>query len=252
MLDDAQPGAVLEQPVQHVRRLGGGRGDDLGVERPELVGNVGVERDPGLVAVPGVDVTQRFAAAARPEELPVRAGGGAVAPDPGQRQRPVRLDQAGECRGVAFLAHVPVVHPGELAQAVALAGLRHPAQAQVDAVREDRGEQGRPFLDGPAAALVGEAVREPGPAVHLQQQVGDPRTGQHAVGVLGGPLRLGRRFGLQRRDAQAGLVQHGVGQPAGLGQDSNVLHRRRERIAPGGEVTFHVLLHPDRERPFRA
>lgn len=55
-----------------------------------------VERDAGLVTVPGVDVTQRLTAAARAEELPVRAGGGAVAPNPGQRQRPVRLDQAGE------------------------------------------------------------------------------------------------------------------------------------------------------------
>ena len=56
VLDDAQSRAVLEQPVQHMRRLGGGGGNDLGVERPELVGDVGVERDPGLVAVPGVDV----------------------------------------------------------------------------------------------------------------------------------------------------------------------------------------------------
>ena len=37
---------------------------------------------------------------------------------------------------------------------------------------------------------------KPGPAVHLQQQVGDPGTGQHAVGALGGPQRLGRRLGL--------------------------------------------------------
>ena len=95
VLDDAQPRAVLEQPVQHVRRLGRGRRDDLGVERSELVRDMGVERDPGLVAVPGIDVAQRLAAAARAEELPVRAGGGAVAPDPGQRQCPVSLDQAG-------------------------------------------------------------------------------------------------------------------------------------------------------------
>ena len=115
MLGDAQPGAVMEQPVEHVRRLGRGRRDDLGVERAELVGDVGVERDAGLVAVPGVDVAERLAPAARAEELPVRAGGAAVAPDPGERQRAMRLDQPREGRGVALLADVPVVRPGELA-----------------------------------------------------------------------------------------------------------------------------------------
>ena len=61
MLGDAQPAAVLEQPVQHVRRLGRGRRDDLGVEGAELVGDVGVERDARLVAVAGVDVAERLA-----------------------------------------------------------------------------------------------------------------------------------------------------------------------------------------------
>ena len=116
----------------------------------------------------------------------------------------------------------------------------------------DRGKQGCALLDGPAAALVGEALREAGPAIYLEQQVGDPGTRQHAIGVLSSPQRLGRRFGLQGRDAQAGLVEHGVGQPAGLGQDSDVCHRRRERVAPCGEVTFHVLLHPDRQRALGA
>ena len=59
VLGDAQPGAVLEQPSQHVRRLGRGRRDDFGVEGAELVGDVGVERDAGLVAVPGVDVAEQ-------------------------------------------------------------------------------------------------------------------------------------------------------------------------------------------------
>jgi hypothetical protein len=47
---DPQPGLVVEQAVQHVRRLAGGCGDDLGVERPVLVRHVGVERHARLVA----------------------------------------------------------------------------------------------------------------------------------------------------------------------------------------------------------
>ena len=49
VLDDAQPGAVLEQPVQHVRRLAGIGGDDLGVEGREAVGDVGVEQESRLI-----------------------------------------------------------------------------------------------------------------------------------------------------------------------------------------------------------
>jgi hypothetical protein len=92
VLGGAEPGAVPQQPVEHVRCLGRGRGDDFGVEGTELVGHVRVESDAGLVAVPGVDVADRLAAAAGAEELPVRAGGGAVAPGGGQRQGAVCLD----------------------------------------------------------------------------------------------------------------------------------------------------------------
>ena len=211
VLGDAQPRAMLEQPVQHMRRLGRGRCDDFGVEGAELVGDVGVERDAGLVAVSGVDVAQRLAPAARPEELPIRAGGAAIAPSPGERQRTMRLDQPREGQGVAFLAHVPVVRPGELAQAGTPAGLRHPGQAQVDAVGQHRGEQRRPVVGGPATALVGEALRESGPAIYLQQHVGDLGPRHQVVGVLRKPPRLGWLLGLQRGDPQAALVERGVG-----------------------------------------
>jgi hypothetical protein len=50
VFDDAQAGLMLQKAVQDMRRLRRGRRDDLGLERPELVGDVGVERDAGLVA----------------------------------------------------------------------------------------------------------------------------------------------------------------------------------------------------------
>jgi hypothetical protein len=44
------------------------------VERAELAGDVGLERDAGLVAVTGVDVAERLTTTAGPEELSVRVG----------------------------------------------------------------------------------------------------------------------------------------------------------------------------------
>jgi hypothetical protein len=71
VFDDAQAGLMLQKAVQDMRRLRRGRRDDLGLERPELVGDVGVERDAGLVAMAGVDVAERLAATAGAEELPI-------------------------------------------------------------------------------------------------------------------------------------------------------------------------------------
>ena len=81
VLVDRQPGLVVEQAVEHVRRLTGGRGDHLGVERTVLVGDVGVERDARLVAVTRVDVGDRLSRAAGEEVLPVGTRLGAVAPE---------------------------------------------------------------------------------------------------------------------------------------------------------------------------
>lgn len=68
---------MVEQAVKHVRRFAGGRGDDLGVVRAELVGDMGVEGDAGIVAMPRIDVRERFA-------LPA---GAKAAPPPPTRER---------------------------------------------------------------------------------------------------------------------------------------------------------------------
>ena len=72
VLLDRQSGVVIEQAVEDVRRLAGGRRDHLRVERPELVGDVRVERDAWLVAVPGVHIGNGSAGTTGAEVLPVR------------------------------------------------------------------------------------------------------------------------------------------------------------------------------------
>lgn len=108
-----------------MRRLAGGRSDHLGVERPVLVGDVGVERHAWLIAVARVDVGDGLAWAAGEEVLPVGARLGAVAPNLSERQRAVRVDEARKRFRISRLADVPVVDQGELSQARAPAGLRH-------------------------------------------------------------------------------------------------------------------------------
>ena len=103
--------------------------------------------------------------------------------------------ETGERRGVALLADVPVVRSRRAGGASARGRIRPcGVRPEVDAVGEDRGQQRRAVLGGPAAAGVGEAVREAGPAVHLQQEVGDAGTRQEGVGVGREPARLGRHL----------------------------------------------------------
>lgn len=204
---------------------------------------MGVEGDAGLVAVPGVDVADRLAAAAGAEELPVRTGRGAVSPGRGERQGAVHLDQPGEGRRVAFLADVPVVGPGELAERRTAAGFRHAREAEVDAVGQHRGQERGAVGRGPAAARVGEAPGEASPTVHLQQKVGDPDPREEGVGIGREPLGLERQLRPDRRDAQPVFVERGVGQPAGCGECRDLSHRRFQGFPSRREVGLDALRH---------
>ena len=115
MLLGCEPGLMIEQSVENVRRLAGGCGDHLGVEGPVLVRDMGVERHARLVAVPRVDVGDRLAVAPGEEMLAVGAGCAAIAPDAGERQRPVRVDDLCKRFGVGRFRDVPVLHQAELA-----------------------------------------------------------------------------------------------------------------------------------------
>src|SRR3954447_26070376 len=62
---------VVEQRVQHVQRLARRGRDQLGVERPVAVREVGVDLEPGLLAVMGVEAARVMAEAAGLEELTI-------------------------------------------------------------------------------------------------------------------------------------------------------------------------------------
>ena len=56
VLLDRQSRIVVEKPIEDMRRLARGCCDHLGIERPELVGDVNIERDAGLVAITCIHV----------------------------------------------------------------------------------------------------------------------------------------------------------------------------------------------------
>ena len=61
MLLDPQARLMIKQAVEHMRRFARRRGDGLRVVGAKPIGDVGVEGDPGLIAVTRVDVAKRFA-----------------------------------------------------------------------------------------------------------------------------------------------------------------------------------------------
>ena len=72
VLFDLKTALVVEQAIEDMRRFARGRGNDLGMIRAELIGDMGVERYAWLIAVAGVHIRDCLAMAASSKILPVR------------------------------------------------------------------------------------------------------------------------------------------------------------------------------------
>jgi hypothetical protein len=81
------------------------------MERSVLIGDMGVEREARIDAVAGVDVAARCNALATAEELTVRGGCGSLAPDGGERQAVMGIDEAGKRSTVVLLADMRILGP---------------------------------------------------------------------------------------------------------------------------------------------
>lgn len=177
---DGEIGLVVEQTVDDVRRLAGGR-DGCDVEGRVPRGVVRVEQRRRVVAVACVDRTDRLAAAGGWKVLSVRTGhvGGAE----GGRQWVTLLgvDDPGERLAIGVLAQVPARRPGKLAITRHGAGIGHSCQAEIGGVGQHRGEHDPAIADRQAGVEVGEGAAEPGPAIHVVEYAGDARVGEHAV-----------------------------------------------------------------------
>ncbi|GAA4168416.1 hypothetical protein GCM10023069_24020 [Shinella granuli] len=76
-------------------------------------------------------------------------------------------------RRVTFLANMPIVRPGELAHRNAGGNVRHSRETEIDAVRQDGGEERKLVVGRPTAAQMGKGVRKFRSVVNLKQKVSD-------------------------------------------------------------------------------
>jgi hypothetical protein len=158
----------------------------------------------------------------------------------------MRLDQPGERGGISFLSDMPIMDPCELPQCDAAAGLCHPCQSKIDAVRQDGGEQRHAILGGPAAALVSEAFRKPGPGLDFQEYVGDFHARQSSVGQFLCSLGFVRGVGTQRGYFQLAIVDGRILQSAGFGKVGNERQAALQQVSAPRDVAGEDWLNGNR------
>jgi len=102
----------------------------------------------------------------------------------------MHVDHSRQRLAISGFADVSVMQVRELAQGGRLAGIRHARQAAIDAVRQDHGEKRITIIGRSTGAAMSEAFGKAGPAIHLQQQIGDLHAWQAIVdhGVIAEPL----------------------------------------------------------------
>ena len=210
---------------------------------------VGVNQRRALVPVAGVVGAQGLAGAGREGMLAVRAGHVGRAAHGGAPRVVLRRRHGGKSRAVGVLAQVPARGPGELLVAGKGAGVRHPGQAHVGGVGEQRRDHHARVVGRQAGVQVGEAVREPGPAVDLQQQLGHARGRQGAVEAFRRRFGLLRGDRLERADLQLVAADPHVLQGVCLGLGIHLRQASFQQGAAFGQVLLRGLRHGDGQRP---
>src|SRR5665213_1116618 len=102
---------MVEQSVENIGRLVGGRRDHVGVIGAKLIGKMGVELYTRVLTIVQVHQSVDFASAAGAKELCIRGRGGAAAAVSGQGLAMLHVNQGGKGLRIAFLAHVPISGP---------------------------------------------------------------------------------------------------------------------------------------------
>lgn len=247
VIGDREIGGMMEEPVQDVRRLAGGGGDDLGVEGRIAVGDVGVEGDGRLRALVRVDLARRLGASVEREVLPVRTRG-RTRTEPGREGKSMlRVDETAEGVTVGVLAQVPGRQPGQLPVAGEAARVRHAAQTEIGGICQHRGQDGARVVRRLACVEMGEGIGEAGPAVDLGEKVGDPDGGQASIKRRQRSFGLVGRDGLQRTDPHPPDGQNDVLQRLEIGLASDIgetpIEQRPPLVEPG-QVGRRLRLRP--------
>ena len=161
----------------------------------------------------------------------------------------MRVDQSRQRCAIGALADVPVMQMCELAQGGRLAGIRHARQAEIDAVRQDHGEKRVTIIGRSTGAAMREAFGKAGPAIDLQQQIGDLHARQAVVDHAPHVLCTGRGYGLERRDDEPAGVEPYLGQFPLPGERRDLFDRGIEAGTATGNEGIEVGVDRQRQRP---
>ena len=96
VLLDPQLRLLIEQAIEHMRRIANGGVDDRPMEGCVLIGDVSVEGDAGIIPIFRVHLARRFAAAARAISLTIRRRSSAFAPVHSERHAMLMVDDFGQ------------------------------------------------------------------------------------------------------------------------------------------------------------
>src|SRR5579875_2621959 len=113
MFLDSEICFMVEQPINHMGRFMWGSGNDFGIVRVHLIGNMGIKDQTGFWAVFAIDLGSVAAWTADRKSLPIRRGGGAVAPVRGERMPVMIIDDFSPHFGITLVAQIPIGVPGQ-------------------------------------------------------------------------------------------------------------------------------------------
>ena len=193
---------VHQEPIEDVGRLIDRGRDGLRGEGPEPVREMGVGLEARRATVSRVDEVHRFSLARGREELPVARGREPRAPEPSHGELRLRLDHHGQGPVYRLALDMPAREPGELEEVMAVGGLGHLAEAQIEPFGKQNVQKPDPVPARRACAQMRERVGETDGRIRLQQDIGDPHFGKAAIEVEHELIGFGRRVRSQTFEAQ--------------------------------------------------
>jgi hypothetical protein len=201
---------VVEQPIEHERRVPVGAFDGRAVEGRVVVRDEGIELQGEVAEAGAVGLLQDLPGHGEP--LPVAGRRPAFAPVERGIQAGDRLHQRRQGGALRLLGHLPVADPLELLVSDALGDLGHRVQADVAAVCEHDGQKQAHVLGVTSSALNGGQKVGLGALRRYQKSKirTCPLTGPGTSAACDGQMRYG---GIRNRLLRVAIINYSIPEP---------------------------------------
>ncbi len=194
-----------------------------------------------------VDVTTLPGTVTGLEELPVRGGRGAIAPQGGMRVLSVLIRDAGLSQLVGLRSRMEDPLPGNLLRAHSFRGCCHAPGAEIGRIGQNPGQHGWDAAWWLLGTDVRELIGKPGPVMNLHQEI---RYLDQRVHVGQFPFQLlGRRrhFAGQRSNNELPGLKPNTVELAIAGAVGKPLEVEVERLSCFGKIADSILWHTEPE-----